>query len=212
MSLRTTPASNDRPLLSPDSCLLDALVYRSCSVYTLLYMDTNRSRQSRACPHRSCRPGGTTTDIIAVIILLGLVGLGVWWVIKTMGQTGEQYTQALIKAKKDATGIECQMNLRAIWQVLQANVAAEGAYPETRQEFEHLCGSSRLLRCPDPNGSEYVYLPPKRIDAEIPQIVVYESKAVHDGRCSVLLSDGRLGFVHPEELKATLEPLRQQRR
>ena len=151
-------------------------------------------------------------DVVAVVILLGLVGLGVWWVIKTMGQAGQQYTQAVVNARNNATGMGCQMNLRSVWQVLQANVAAEGTYPETRQELGNLCGDSRLLRCPDPNGSEYVYLPPKRIDAEIPQIVVYESKAVHDGRCSVLLSDGRLGFMRPEELKATLEPLRQQRR
>ena len=175
-------------------------------------MNTRRTLPSRTCRPGACRRGGTTTDIIAVVVLLGLVGMGVWWVIKSMGQAGQQYTQAVVKARKDATGLECQMNLRAIWQVLQANATAEGTYPETRQELEHLCGSSKLMRCPDPNGAEYMYLPPKRIDAEIPQIVVYESKAVHDGRCSVLLSDGRLGFVRPEELKATLEPLRQQRR
>ena len=175
-------------------------------------MDTQCSRKSRVCTHRSCLRGGTTTDIIAVIVLLGLVGLGVWWVIKSMGQTGQQYTQALVKARKDATGLECQMNMRAVWQMLQANVASEGTYPETRQELEHLCGNSRLMRCPDPNGAEYIYLPPKRIDAATPQIVLYDPKAVHDGRCSVLLSDGRLGFLRPEEIKAAPAPVQQQRR
>lgn len=139
-----------------------------------------------------------------MVVLFGLVGMGVWWVIKSMGQAGQQYTQAVVKARKDATGLECQMNLRAIWQVLQANATAEGTYPETRQELEHLCGSSKLMRCPDPNGAEYVYLPPKRIDSATPQIVLYDPKALHDGQCSVLLSNGQLGFLRPEEIKAAL--------
>ena len=138
------------------------------------------------------------------IILLGLVGLGIWWVIKSIGQAGQQYTRAVIQAREDGTEIGCQMNLRSVWQVLQANVAAEGAYPETRQELVRLCGDSRLLRCPDPNGADYVYLPPHRIDAATPQIVLYEPKAAHGGRCSVLLSDGRLGLFRPEEIKAAL--------
>jgi hypothetical protein len=173
---------------------------------------TRWSSRSPGCRQRAIRQGGTTTDIIAVIILLGLVGLGVWWVIKTMGQSSQQYTQAVVKARKDAIGMGCQMNMRSVWQVLQANVAAEGTYPETRQELANLCGGSKVLRCPDPNGVDYVYLPPKRIDSEAPQIVLYEPKAVHEGRCSVLLSDGRLGFLSPEELKAALGQGQQKRR
>jgi hypothetical protein len=121
-----------------------------------------------------------------------------------MGQAGQQYTQAVVNARNNATGMGCQMNLRSVWQVLQANVAAEGTYPETRQELGNLCGDSRLLRCPDPNGAEYVYLPPKRVDSATPQVVLYEPKAVHNGRCSVLLSDGRLGFLSPAELETAL--------
>ena len=142
---------------------------------------------------RCVRRRGSTTDIIAVIVVLGLVGAGVWWVIKTMGQAGQQYTEGMIRARDNATSVRCQMNMRALWQMLETSATAEGTYPQSRQELEQLCGDSRLLRCPDPNGAEYVYLPPKRIDDKAVRIVLYELKAVHDGRCSVLLSDGQMG-------------------
>jgi hypothetical protein len=141
---------------------------------------------------------------VAVVILLGLVGLGVWWVIKTMGQAGQQYTQGMMRAREEGTGVKCQLNMRSVWQMLQTSATVDGAYPQSRQELEHLCGNSRLLRCPDPNGAPYVYLPPKRIDDSSVEIVLYEPNAVHNGRCSVLLSNGELGLIRPEELKAAL--------
>lgn len=150
------------------------------------------------------RRGGTVTNVVSGIVLLGLLGLGVWWVIKGLGQAGQQYTGAMIQAKDDSTVIKCQMNLRSVWQVLQAHVAAEGAYPETRQDLGDLCGDSRLLRCPDSNGEDYVYLPPRRVDAAAPQIVLYEPKAVHGGRSCVLFSDGRIVLLGPEEVKGAL--------
>jgi hypothetical protein len=148
---------------------------------------------------------------VAVVLLLGLVGLGVWWVIKTMGQAGQQYTQGMMRAREEGTSVKCQLNMRSVWQMLQTSATVDGAYPQSRQELEHLCGNSRLLRCPDPNGAPYVYLPPKRIDDSSVQIVLYEPNAVHNGRCGVLLSNGELGLIRPEELKAALAQMRQTR-
>jgi len=171
---------------------------------------TRRPLESARHPQRF-RHGWSTTDIVTVIVVLGLVGLGVWWVIKTMGQAGQQYTEGMIRARDNATSVKCQLNMRSVWQMLQTTATVDGSYPESRQDLEHLCGNSRLLRCPDPNGAPYVYMPPKRIDDQSAQIVLYEPNAVHNGRCSVLLSNGQLGLVTPEELKAGLAQMRQTR-
>jgi hypothetical protein len=184
------------------------LSYHPLYLYTLRYMDTRCSPQSTLY-HRRPRCGGSVKDVVAVVIFLGLVGLGVWWVIKTMGQAGQQYTKGMVQARENATSVKCQMNMRSVWEMLQTSATVDGAYPQSRQELERLCGNSRLLRCPDPNGAPYVYLPPKRIDEASVQVVLYEPNAVHNGRCSVLLSNGQLGLIRSEELKAALAQMRQ---
>ncbi|MBM4027503.1 MAG: hypothetical protein FJ280_19165 [Planctomycetes bacterium] len=71
---------------------------------------------------------------------------------------------------------------------------------------------SKLFRCPDPNGSEYVYVPGSRGDAAAPGVLVYESKPVHSGKCNVLLSDGQIVALTPEELQQTLDATQARRR
>ena len=107
-------------------------------------------------------------------------------------------------AQHTTAEIECQMNMRTIWQGLQLAVNAEGSYPDSKSELIRWCGDARVFRCADPNGGDYHYVPPRGIDSDQPNIIVYEPNAVHDGHCSVLLTNGQIGMMRPHEIKAAL--------
>ncbi len=157
--------------------------------------------------------GGTIINVITGLILVGLVGFFVYWVIKTTGQAGEQYMTGMVNTKKQATTVSCQMNLRSIGQTLQTYAISNEAYPDSQQALVDFAGyGSKLFHCPDPNGGEYIYLPGYRPDASAPGILVYESKPVHNGKCNVLLSNGQIVPLTPEELKQALEAAPARRR
>ena len=148
--------------------------------------------------------GGTIINIIAVLIIVGLIGFGVMWVFKTAGDMGQQYTDAMVDTKLKAVDVKCQMNLRTIGQNLQMYVISNGSFPESQEELEQWCGGSRLFQCPDPNGPKYIYIPGQNANCPGNNIMVYEPEAIHDGRCNVLLLDGQVGWLDPEELKAAV--------
>jgi hypothetical protein len=159
--------------------------------------------------------GGTIINTITLVILLGLIGLGVWWVIKSFGQAGQQYTDAMIQTRHKAMVISCQSNMQAIWQNLQIYVVSNGNFPRSQQEFVQWSGNPRLFHCPDPNGPEYVYIPGQNPDMSSDNVLLYEPKPVHDGRCNVLLLSGQIELLTPQELQAalaqTIEKLKQHR-
>jgi hypothetical protein len=63
-------------------------------------------------------------------------------------------------------------------------------------------GNSRIFHCPDPNGGEFVYLPPKQsLNEQTPTIVLYEPIPIHNGKCNVLFSTGEIKQMSLEELK-----------
>ena len=149
--------------------------------------------------------GGTIINVITGLIFFGLIGFGVYWVIKTTGQAGEQYMTGMVNTQKKATTISCQMNLRSIHQSLQTYAISNEAYPDSQQALVDFAGyGSKLFHCPDPNGGEYIYLPGHRPDASAPSVLVYESKPVHNGKCNVLLSDGQIASLTPEELQQAM--------
>ena len=149
--------------------------------------------------------GGTIINVITGLIFFGLIGFGVYWVIKTTGQAGEQYMTGMVNTQKKATTISCQMNLRSIHQTLQTYAISNEAYPDSQQALVDFAGyGSKLFHCPDPNGGEYIYVPGHRPDASAPAVLVYESKAVHSGKCNVLLSDGQIASLTSEELQQAL--------
>ena len=158
-------------------------------------------------PARKTFPGGSTTGIVFGILLVGLLCCGLWWIIKTVGLSGQQYSKALINTSDSAVTLKCQLNLRAIWQNLQVYTVSEGKYPDSAQGFKRVCGDLRLMHCPDPNGGDYAYIPPKRVDDDTPRVLVYEPNAVHDGQCNALMSNGQIGQIPPEELKAMLSQM-----
>jgi hypothetical protein len=175
---------------------------------------TMASRKEHSAPtQRHCALGGTIINVITGLIFLGLIGYGVYWITKQTGQATNQYMTAMVKTQKDAKSLACQMNLRAIGQTLQTYAVSNETFPAGQQELVDYAGyGSKLFHCPDPNGGEYIYLAGHRSDDSTPAVVVYESKPVHNGKCNVLLSDGQIVALSPEELQQALEAAPARRR
>ena len=73
--------------------------------------------------------GGTIINVITALIFFGLIALGIWWIIKSIGQTGQQYTEAMIKTRYTAMTVKCQTNLRAIGQNIQMYAISNERFP-----------------------------------------------------------------------------------
>ncbi|MEN6427623.1 MAG: hypothetical protein ABFE13_19895 [Phycisphaerales bacterium] len=161
---------------------------------------------------RRDRRGGTIINILTGVIFFGLLAAGVFWVIKMAGDTSKQYTTALIDTKHNATTLSCQMNFRSIAQCLQAYAIGGEGFPDSQEELVSYCGGSRVFRCPDPCGVDYVYIPGARADMPATTVLVYEPKPVHEGRCNVLFLDGRIEALTPDKLQMFLDATLAQRR
>ena len=154
--------------------------------------------------HRGDLRGGTIVNVITALIFFGLLALGIWWVIKSLGEAGQQYTETLIETRYTAEAVKCQSNLRAIWQNVQMYAATNGTFPPSMEALKEWSGNSRLFRCPVPDGAEYVYISGQNNDMPGENVLLYEPKAVHDGRCCVLRLSGQLELLTPEELQAAV--------
>ena len=150
----------------------------------------------RTSPH-----GGTIINIIAAIIFFGLIALVVLWVIKNIGQAGQQYTDSMIKTQNKAVTVKCQLNLRTIAQNLQIYAMSNDSLPPSLEALIEFCGSTQLFQCPDPEGGKYVYIPGQNNSMPPMNILLYETRPVHDGRCNVLRLSRQIESLSPEELK-----------
>lgn len=144
---------------------------------------------------------GRVIDTLFVVLLLGGLAYGVYWIIKAGGQATEQAGTAVVNTQNKSMTLSCQMNMRSIWQTLQVAAVSDGRYPEDLPDLKRQAGDSRLFKCPDPNGLEYVYVPPKRIDSGRATIILFDPKPVHNGQCNVLLSTGEITQLPLVELK-----------
>jgi hypothetical protein len=158
----------------------------------------------RTEPSRVNRPGGTIINLITAVVLLGLLALAAWWVIKGLGEAGQEYSGAMIKATHKATMIACQSNLQAIGQNIQVYAISGEDYPPSLQSLREWSGSSQLFQCPDPNGGRYVYIPGQNGDMPGENVLAYEPNAVHNGHCNVLRLSGRVEPLTPEQLRQAL--------
>lgn len=84
---------------------------------------------------RAIRPGGAVINVISAVIFFGLLGLGIWWVVKQWGQAGEQYSGAMIDARNDAWSVNCQINMRTIGQTIQMFAISNEGLPESLAEL-----------------------------------------------------------------------------
>ena len=145
--------------------------------------------------------GGTIINIVTAIVFFGLIALAVLWVIKNMGQAGQQYTEGMIKTKYTAITVKCQMNLRAIGQNIQMYAISNGSFPPSLEVLIEFSGSTQLFECPDPEGGRNVYIPGQNSSMPPTNILLYETRPVHDGRCSVLRLGGQIELLSPEQVK-----------
>ena len=145
--------------------------------------------------------GGTMINIATAIIFFGLTALAVLWVIKSMGEAGQQYTDTLVKTKHTAISVKCQMNLRAIGQNIQMYAMSNDSFPPSLEELVQWSGSTQLFQCPAPEGGKYVYIPGQNSNMSPTNILLYEPRPVHDGRCNVLRLGKLIELLSPEQVQ-----------
>ena len=149
--------------------------------------------------------GGTIVNVIFALIFFGVLGYSIMWVIKGFGEAGEQYGEAMVQAKHDATSVSCQMNMRAIGQNLQMYAVSNGTFPASLEELMEFSGNTRLFQCPSPEGEQYEYIPGQGGNASDQNIVLFEPKTVHNGRAGVLRLGGQTEMLTSEELQQAVD-------
>ena len=169
---------------------------------------TRPARQNSLPARRAVDHGGTIINIITAIIFFGLIALGVLWVIKNVGQASQQYTDGMIKTQNKAVNVKCQMNLRTIAQNIQIYALGNDSFPPSLEALIEFCGSTQLFQCPDPDGGRYVYIPGQNNNMPPSNILLFETKPVHDGRCNVLRLSRQIELLSPEELKQAVAQTR----
>jgi len=153
-------------------------------------------------PSRRAGPyGGTIVNIITAIIFFGLIALGVLWVIKNIGQASQQYTEGMIKTQNKAVTVKCQLNMRTIAQNIQIYALSNDSFPPSLEALIEFSGSTQLFQCPDPEGGKYVYIPGQNNSMPPENILLYEPKPVHDGRCNVLRLNRQVELLTPEQVQ-----------
>jgi hypothetical protein len=149
--------------------------------------------------------GGTIINIITAIIFFGLIALGILWVIKNVGEAGQQYTEGMVNTQNKAINVSCQMNLRSIGQNIQMYAISNDSFPPSMEALISWSGSTQLFQCPDPKGGKYVYIPGQNNNMPPTNILVYEPNPVHNGRCNVLRLNMQIESLSPEQLQQAIE-------
>jgi prepilin-type processing-associated H-X9-DG protein len=175
-------------------------------------MSRDNRERSIAVRARRLPWGGTIINVLTIVIFVGLFAAGVIWVMKQAGEATKQYGTAMVNTQHQSMTLACQMNLRSIAQCLQTYAISNESFPASQQELVSYCGSSKVCRCPDPCGVDYVYIPGGGGDEPSTTVLVYEPKPVHDGKCNVLFVGGQIASLTPEELKLAIEATQARRR
>lgn len=178
---------------------------RSGSLGTLLKGRIMRMYQRRSRVGHRLR-GGTIINLLSAVIVFGLLALGILWIMKTAGQAGQEYSDAMIQTSHKASAIKCQNNLRTIYQSIQMYAISNEDLPPSQESLKEYCGyGSRLFHCDEPNAPEYVYIAGQNMNMPPTNVLLYEPIPVHDGQCSVLLLGGQIAMLRPEELKLAVK-------
>jgi len=150
------------------------------------------------------RAGRSIIPVVIGLVILVAIGYGVYWVIKSVGQATEEYTEVMIDTRDKARRVACQANLHTIWQDLQIYAIDEEGFPPSLEALVRWGANPDLLRCPDPNGPEYVYIAGQDQKMDGRNILVYEREAVHEGGHNVLRLTGQIELLSPQELQMAL--------
>ncbi len=162
---------------------------------------TNKSCGKLSFSQRSISAQRGSVDVVKLIVIvislivLIFLGLGASWIIKSMGEAGSQYTGAMVNTKHKAVALQCQMNLHTIRQNLRIYAIEKESFPPSLKTLVDWGADSQLLRCTAQDGGEYVYIPGQNV-------LVYELKAAHDGRCNLLRVNGQVDLLTPDQVQA----------
>ena len=136
------------------------------------------------------------------IAVAGVIGYATVKLIKTAGETGEEYIEATIDARDYAAETACLMNLKSIYTSLNTyTISTDGVFPESLRD----AGISYSAHCPARQGPRYEYIPNQRASMSSDNVLAYDPNAVHDGKAGVLLLDGRTVMMTAEQLDQALE-------
>lgn len=144
---------------------------------------------------------GKLIGIVISLIVLGLLGFGVSWIIKSMGDASSQYTAAMVNTKRKAVALQCQMNLNTIWQNLRIYAIEKESFPPSLKTLVDWGADSKLLCCSAPDGEQYLYIPGQNENMPGQNVLVYELKPAHDGRCNLLRVNGQMELLTPEQVQ-----------
>jgi hypothetical protein len=147
---------------------------------------------------------GKLIGIVIFLIFIGLIGFAIWWVTKSVGEAGSQYSGAMVDTKRKAVALQCQMNLSTIRQNLRIYSIEKESFPPSLKTLVDWGADSQLLRCTAQDGGEYVYIPGQNENTPGQNVLVYELKAVHGGRCNLLRVNGQMELLTPEQVQAAV--------
>jgi prepilin-type processing-associated H-X9-DG protein len=147
---------------------------------------------------------GKLIGIVISLIVLGFLGFGVSRIIKSMGEAGSQYSGAMVDTKRKAAALQCQMNLHTIRRNLRMYSIEKESFPPSLKTLVDWGADSQLLYCTVPDGQEYVYITGQNENMPGQNVLVYEQKGAHDGRCNVLRVDGQIDLLTPEQVQAAV--------
>ena len=145
--------------------------------------------------------GGTVVNIIFSIIFFGLLIGGILWLLKGFADAGKQYGETMIETTNSAETVKCQTNLRTIGQNIEMYAVSNDEFPPSQRALMEWCNNIRLFRCPVDEGDSYIYIPGQNAEMPPANILLYESKPRHQGRCNVLRLGGQIELLTPEELR-----------
>ena len=169
---------------------------------------TNKSCGKLSIRQRSISAQQGSVDVVKLIVIvislivLIFLGLGVSWIFKSMGEAGSQYTGAMVNTKRKAVALQCQMNLNTIWQNLRMYAIEKESFPPSLKTLVDWGADSQLLRCSAPDGGQYLYVPGQNGNMPGQNVLVYELKAAHEGRCNLLRVNGQVDLLTPEQVQA----------
>ena len=170
------------------------------------------------CP--KCRPAkggggggglsvGKASTVAAIVVVLGALGVGMWWVLNNIwGKEGVATRQrnVALKALQDTRAMGCSMRMKTLYTELQRHAMGHnGRFPASVEEF---VAAGELLsldvQCPG-RGGRYFILGPQDGNAARQNVLMYEAQPTHEQKCHVLTVDGKVQLVTREELQAAID-------
>jgi hypothetical protein len=147
---------------------------------------------------------GKLIGIVISLIFIGLISFAIWWVTKSVGEAGSQYGGAMVDTKRKAKALQCQLNLSTIRQNLRIYAIEKGGFPPSLKTLVDWGADPQLLCCTAADGGQYLYIPGQNENTPGQNVLVYEQKAVHEGRCNILRVNGQMELLTPEQVQAAV--------